>query len=227
MAVLTTRRTASMMPSDLRAPARPGVGIQMTEGHDVPGQAPTPDGLAENVTSPAKRHAMTAVERKRLQRERTKAADQQRGRLYYTAAEWREFVSVSGLPRKAGADWPDMARLVLKELADNAADEGGAWIEANHLGSEHWLIADNGPGIDPAEVPRLFSLTRPMTSSKKVRQPRRGMLGNGLRVVCGYCAIYKLPIVVESRGVATVLRFDRDTGRTEIERQQRIELAPG
>jgi hypothetical protein len=48
----------------------------MVEHHHV--QAPTPDGLAENVTSPAKPNAMAAVERKRLQWERTKAADQQR-----------------------------------------------------------------------------------------------------------------------------------------------------
>jgi hypothetical protein len=49
--------------------------------------------------------------------------------LLYTSAEWRDFASISGLPRRAGAAWPDMPALVLKELADNAADEGGAWIE--------------------------------------------------------------------------------------------------
>ena len=40
---------------------------------------------------------------------------------------------------------------------------------------------DNGPGLDPADVPRLFAVNRPLLSSKRRRLPLRGMLGNGLK----------------------------------------------
>jgi hypothetical protein len=50
-----------------------------------------------------------------------------------------------------------------------------------------WYVEDDGPGIpgDPAEVARLFSILRPLVSSKLLRLPTRGALGNGLRVVVG------------------------------------------
>ena len=49
------------------------------------------------------------------------------------------------------------------------------------------MIEDDGPGIDgtPEEIARLFSIDRPLMSSKLFRKPQRGALGNGLRVVAG------------------------------------------
>jgi hypothetical protein len=46
---------------------------------------------------------------------------------------------------------------------------------------------DEGPGRDgePEEIAELFSIRRPMRSSKLLRLPQRGALGNGLRVVAG------------------------------------------
>jgi DNA topoisomerase VI subunit B len=48
-----------------------------------------------------------------------------------------------------------------------------------------WIISDDGPGIDPDKIPTIFSVNRPLLSSKLKRLPLRGMLGNGLRVVMG------------------------------------------
>ena len=50
-----------------------------------------------------------------------------------------------------------------------------------------YFIEDSGPGIDgePVEIARLFSIARPMVSTKLLRLPTRGALGNGLRVVAG------------------------------------------
>ncbi|MFL5279512.1 MAG: hypothetical protein ACJ8AW_00530, partial [Rhodopila sp.] len=63
---------------------------------------------------------------------------------------------------------------------------------------------------------------QPAVSSKHVRLPTRGMLGNGTRIVAGFCAIERLPIMVESRDRQTVLRVERATGHTIIERQEPI-----
>ena len=50
-----------------------------------------------------------------------------------------------------------------------------------------WYVEDDGPGIagEPADIARLFSIRRPLVSSKLLRLPTRGALGNGLRVVAG------------------------------------------
>jgi len=110
-----------------------------------------------------------------------------------------------------------MPALILKELADNAADAAngaGAWIEPVAVGGvDWWLIEDQGGGIKPDEVARVFAVNRPMESTKHVRRISRGMLGNGTRVVAGYSAIEGLSIMVESLGVRTVLRIEKATGR--------------
>ena len=50
-----------------------------------------------------------------------------------------------------------------------------------------YFVDDDGPGIDgtPEEIARLFSIRRPLVSSKLLRLPTRGAVGNGLRVVAG------------------------------------------
>jgi hypothetical protein len=50
-----------------------------------------------------------------------------------------------------------------------------------------YFIEDDGPGLDGArqDIADLFSIARPLRSSKLLRLPQRGQLGNGLRVVAG------------------------------------------
>ncbi|MFL5285458.1 MAG: ATP-binding protein [Rhodopila sp.] len=173
----------------------------------------------EAPASPDKR-AMTGAERARLHRQRQKGE-----RLRYTSDEWRAFVDPAGLARKAGVGWRSMPAMVLRELCDNAADAAGAgaWIETvTANGDTWWCIGDNGNGIAPDQVAHVFNVNRPMVSSKHVRLPTRGMLGNGTRVAAGFCAIERLPIMVESRDRQTVLRVERATGHTMIERQEPI-----
>src|ERR1700730_18237379 len=69
------------------------------------------------------------------------------------------------------------------------------WVDASSN-----VIADDGPGIAPAIVPKLFSINRPLLSSKLRSLPLRGMLGNGLRVVAGAVAASQGSLVVETRG---------------------------
>jgi hypothetical protein len=125
--------------------------------------------------------------------------------------DWALFRSVEGLEQKAGVPAVLLRRLVLKELADNALDSGslGAGLVDPDEGLDTHFIEDNGPGLDgtPEEIASLFSIRRPMFSSKLLRLPQPGALGNGLRVVAG--------AVLASEGSLAV-----------ITRNKRIELCP-
>jgi hypothetical protein len=117
----------------------------------------------------------------------------------------------------------DLPRLIVKELVDNALDAGGG-VSLDVTDGNGFYVADDGPGIPGTDedLARLFSIRRPLTSSKLFRLPSRGSLGNGLRVVAG--------AVLSTRGSLTVatcgrsLRLTpRDDGGTD---HVRIESDP-
>ena len=78
-----------------------------------------------------------------------------------------------------------------------------------------YFIEDKGPGLDPDEVARLFSINRPMVSTKLVRLPTRGALGNGLRVVAGAVLASDGFLIVETRGARLRPKPARD-GYTQV-----------
>lgn len=138
--------------------------------------------------------------------------------MNFIREDWTLFRSLNTLPQKAGIPLRQLGALVVKELVDNALDAG-----ANVKVSEEdgWvIIADDGPGIPHEGIQRLFSINRPLTSSKVIRLPTRGALGNGLRVVMG--AIYASggEIIVETGGQdddpATFQLAPDDNGHTQI-----------
>ena len=102
--------------------------------------------------------------------------------LKFERQDWTAFRTVEGLQQQAGV--PNLLRrLVLKELADNALDTETRVAAGEIEGG--YFVEDEGPGLDPHEVARLFSIDRPLVSAKLLRLPTRGALGNGLRVVAG------------------------------------------
>ena len=74
--------------------------------------------------------------------------------------------------------------MVAKELTDNALDTNASCKVGLIDDDAGFFVQDNGPGIDP-QVADLFSIRRPLKSTKLLRLPSRGALGNGLRVVAG------------------------------------------
>lgn len=100
--------------------------------------------------------------------------------------DWVLFRNLGTLSQKAGVPVRNLAALVLKELTDNALDTG-AQVKVGEEEGGWFYIEDNGPGMpgDGAQIANLFSIKRPLTSSKLLRRPSRGALGNGLRVVAG------------------------------------------
>ena len=163
------------------------------------------NSAARTVTS-GRRPGTPPAERKRQQR--------QREALLFERDDWRLFIEPATLPQKAGCQPSNLRQIVLREIVDNALDAGAdATIERD---GEAWIIADNGPGLDPADVPRLFAVNRPLLSSKRRRMPLRGMLGNGLRVVMGAVAASEGSIIIETRGHRLTLATDTATGTTQV-----------
>jgi hypothetical protein len=99
--------------------------------------------------------------------------------------DWELFRTIEGLCSRAGVSRDKIAMLVAKELVDNALDTGALCKVDLLEDGIGFFVQDDGPGIDPNEVGDLFSINRPMRSTKLWRLPTRGALGNGLRVVAG------------------------------------------
>src|SRR5271170_3965018 len=80
-------------------------------------------------------------------------------------------------------------------------------------------VEDDGPGIPGSDedVASLFSIARPLTSSKLVRLPTRGALGNGLRVVAGAVLGSGGTLRVSTRGRSLCL-VPQDSGITTSKR---------
>jgi hypothetical protein len=134
--------------------------------------------------------------------------------------DWTLFRSVGTLSQKAGVPAARLRRLVLKELTDNALD-AGAKVEVSEDEGDRgvtYSVRDDGPGIDgtPADIARMFSIDRPLVSSKLWRMPQRGALGNGLRVVAGAVAASQGWLRVTTRNQSMVLTPQED-GSTAVE----------
>jgi hypothetical protein len=171
----------------------------------------------------APRTVTSAAERMRRMRAR-----QATEALLYQRDDWQLFLDLSTLPQKAGCQPGEIPRLVLKEVVDNALDSGAARVcleSTSYDDGIEYVVSDDGPGIDPRRIPELFSVNRPLLSSKLKRMPLRGMLGNGLRVVAGAVAATEGTLIVESRGHR--LSLATAGGTTEVTRDEPIRTGDG
>jgi len=106
--------------------------------------------------------------------------------VMYQREDWTDFRNLATLIRRAGVPAKRLVRVVLKELTDNGLDHGGT-TRCGELDDGTFYVEDDGDGIGgtPEEIAFLFSISRPLTSSKLIRLPTRGALGNGQRVIVG------------------------------------------
>jgi hypothetical protein len=143
----------------------------------------------------------------------------------YVREDWTLFRSIATLCQKAGVPENHLGRLVVKELADNALDEG-AHASVRELPDGRVEVVDDGPGIpgSDVEVAELFSFRRPLSSSKLLRLPKRGCLGNGLRCVAGAVLAGGGSLEVTTRGRTLGLQ-PTDAGTTQVVWTKRCNLA--
>jgi hypothetical protein len=138
--------------------------------------------------------------------------------LKFEREDWSSFRTVDGLQQKAGVPKSKLPQLVLKELVDNGLDTGASVSVGELPGGGGYFVEDSGPGLDgsPEDIARLFSIRRPMVSSKLLRLPQRGALGNGLRVVAGAVLASEGSLTVITRNCRIVLRPERDGTTTVV-----------
>ena len=98
----------------------------------------------------------------------------------------------------------------MREAISKVSSRGAVTLE--QVDSDTWAVTDNGPGLDRGQIAALFSPNRPLASSKLLRRPTRGMIGNGLRVVSGAAVASGGQLWVESRGRRYEIVTDRTTG---------------
>jgi hypothetical protein len=203
-------------------------------GQTEPSRYAPADGseLAEKPDTTVTPRDATAAERMRRHRARKRqaAGNAAAETLIFERQDWTLFLDPSTLPQRAGCQPNELGRVVLKELVDNALDTGAAvTLERSEFGAGMvaYTITDDGRGIDPAQVPRLFAVNRPLRSSKLKRLPLRGMLGHGLRVVMGAVGARNGYIAVASRGHRLTLAVDHTSGATLVKLDETIPVTPG
>lgn len=104
----------------------------------------------------------------------------------YAREDWTLFRTLASLTQKAGVPERWLPAVAVKELVDNALD-ARARCDVGLLDGNGFWVKNDGKGIEgtDADIAGLFSFHRPLMSSKLVRLPTRGALGNGLRIVAG------------------------------------------
>lgn len=107
--------------------------------------------------------------------------------MIFESKDWQAFQSLETLTTMAGVSRDSLYKLVMKELADNALDVSER-CRVGTLDGGGYYVEDNGNGIAAVDIEKLFSLSRPLRTTKSLRLLTRGCLGNGLRVVVG--AVY-------------------------------------
>ena len=159
---------------------------------------------------------ITETQLSKIERRSNLSPEQNFENLKFERQDWTLFRTVEGLQQKAGVPAKLLRRLVLKELADNALDTG-CDVRTQSVGDDTFFIEDDGPGLDgaPEEIAELFSIRRPMRSTKLLRLPQRGALGNGLRVVAGAVLASEGSLVIETRNRRIALRPESD-GSTSV-----------
>jgi len=136
----------------------------------------------------------------------------------FERSDWSLFCTLEGLQQRAGVPIRRLRRLVLKELADNALDTGTK-VRTGVLGENGgYFVEDQGKGIDgePEHIACIFSIGRQLVSSKLLRRPTRGALGNGLRVVAGSVLASEGSLVVTTHNRRIKLRPEHDGTKTVV-----------
>lgn len=157
---------------------------------------------------------------------RHRAAKRQAAAIEFIRTDASLFLHPDRLSQKAGAPKHHLRRMAIKELVDNALDAAPT-AHLAQVDDDTFVVTDNGPGLSSDKVAALFSVTRPMMSTKLLRRPTRGAVGNGLRVATGAAFASGGHLVVESLGLRQVLSYDPSTGETIVSEKSDSTVSTG
>lgn len=131
--------------------------------------------------------------------------------------EWSNFGNARDLAQHAGVFKWDIPPLVVKELVDNALDASETCTYGLLENHDGFYVENPGEGFKGSdeEIAQLFSTSRPLMTTKYLRLPTRGRLGNGLRIVSGAVLSFGGTLVLKSAGRILEL-IPQDTGGTEV-----------
>jgi hypothetical protein len=154
--------------------------------------------------------------------------------LLFSRPEASLYTSLSTLPQRAGVSTEMLPSLVAKEFADNALDAADAAgrpgeVEIGIDRDGNLTISDAGIGIahaTPEKLASIFCVARAMISSKLLRRPTRGCVGNGLRVCLGWLTATRGRLIVETGDIRVELVPDID-GQSRIGKIETIEAIAG
>lgn len=119
--------------------------------------------------------------------------------MVFEREDWKLFRNIDTLCQKAGVSRNKIPQLIIKELVDNALDVSKCELKLIH-NSNGFSVRDYGDGLSEELLKSLLSINRPMITSKLLRLPTRGALGNGLRVVVGAIISTNGRLVIETNG---------------------------
>ncbi|MGD0885900.1 MAG: hypothetical protein ABSA46_13705 [Thermodesulfovibrionales bacterium] len=136
---------------------------------------------------------------------------------YNETEDWHQFRSMYTLPIRAGVSRDKIGKLVAKETVDNGLDSGGQ-CRIGYL-REGFFVEDDSTGIDGTDedIASLYSMRRGLRTTKMWRLPKRGALGNGLRVLAGAVCATNGTLLVSTRGRSLRLTPEYDDGITKHE----------
>ena len=124
--------------------------------------------------------------------------------LLFSRPEATLYTSLSTLPQRAGVPDSLLPSLVPKEFTDNGLDAADAAGRPGEVEIEidrdcNLIVEDAGIGIadaTPEKLAGIFCVARAMISSKLLRRPMRGCVGNGLRVCLGWLTATRGRLIV-------------------------------
>jgi hypothetical protein len=138
-------------------------------------------------------------------------------RKVFSTPKLAEFATRPGLTTRVGVSsdwWPEVA---LKELADNAIDDaethGLPPVVRVTIEDQAVIVQDQGRGVDPDVVARIFDYDRQTSSREAYVEPTRGAQGNALQTILAMPFVLSGDhgeLVIDSRGVRHDLSFTID-----------------
>lgn len=138
---------------------------------------------------------------------------------FHERDDWTLFRTLDGIQQRTGIKKIHFGKAVVKELLDNALD-ASSFCRFGFLTDGGFFIENIGKGLlgNDDEIADLFSINRPLRSTKLYRLPTRGALGNGLRFITGVVLATKGTLKVMTKGRSLQLFPQYHNGKTHYER---------